>query len=442
MSEQSIGVGLIGCGTVGSGVVELLQEQAELYARRLGCRLELRRVLVRPQDVDYKTERVPRDVLVTDPEAFFATDNMPILVELGGGRGAISQFVRRALDMGKHVVTANKALLAAEGAELFALARQRGVSIGFEASCAGGIPLITALNFGLMANRIQALYGILNGTCNYILSQMTSKDAPYATALAEAQTRGFAEADPTLDVGGGDTAHKLAIIASLAFGCQVSDEAIPCTGIDTLDLADVRFGAELGYEMKLLGMAERIDDGNGSPGLSLSVQPCFIHREEPLAQVHGSFNAISIFGHAVGQTVYVGRGAGKEPTASAVVSDVLNIAAGWYPQAFGKLHIWPDQQKPPRLFDPRQVQARYYLRFNALDRPGVMGAIATALGDAGISLSGIIQHESCAGEFVPLVMTTHEARQGPLNDALAKLEQRDFIDGEPVVIRVVEMPPG
>ncbi len=441
MSLPSIGIGLIGCGTVGSGVVELLQDQRELYARRLGVELQLRRVLVRPQDVKYRTERVPAEALVTDPEAFFATEDMPILVELGGGRGAISEFVRRGLAMGKHVVTANKALLAAEGPELFALAREHNASIGFEASCAGGIPLITALNFGLMANRIQAMYGILNGTCNYILTQMTVHDAQYGDALAEAQTRGFAEADPTLDVGGGDTAHKLAIMASLAFGCQVSDEAIPCTGIDTLDLADVRFGSELGYEMKLLGLAERIEDGNGV-GLNLAVQPCFIHREEPLAQVSGSFNAISIFGHAVGQTMYVGRGAGKEPTASAVVSDIVNIAAGWYPTAFSRLKLWPDQQAPAKLFDPRQNQARFYLRFNALDRPGVMAAIATALGDAGVSLSGIIQHESRAGEFVPLVMTTHEAKQGALNDALDKIKQRDFIDGEPVVIRVIEMPPG
>ncbi len=441
MSLPSIGVGLIGCGTVGSGVVELLQDLRELYARRLGVELQLRRVLVRPQDVNYKTERVPAEALVTDPEAFFATEDMPVLVELGGGRGAISEFVRRGLAMGKHVVTANKALLAAEGPELFALAREHNASIGFEASCAGGIPLITALNFGLMANRIQAMYGILNGTCNYILTQMTAHGAQYGDALAEAQARGFAEADPTLDVGGGDTAHKLAIMASLAFGCQVSDKAIPCTGINTLDLSDVRFGAELGYEMKLLGLAERIEDDN-AVALNLAVQPCFIHREEPLAQVSGSFNAISIFGDAVGQTMYVGRGAGKEPTASAVVSDILNIAAGWYPKAFSQLKLWPDQQAPARLLDPRENQARFYLRFNALDRPGVMAAIATALGDAGVSLSGIIQHESRAGEFVPLVMTTHEAKQGSLEDALNQIKQRDFIEGEPVVIRVIEMPPG
>ncbi len=443
MSKESIGVGLIGCGTVGSGVVELLVKRAELYAARLGRLLELRGVLVRPQDVDYKTEHVPEGKLLTDPEQFFALEAMDILVELGGGRGVISQFVRRALAAGKHVVTANKALLAAEGPELFALARENNVSIGFEASCGGGIPIITALNCGIMANHVQALYGILNGTCNYILTEMTKKNKDYATALAEAQAEGYAEADPTLDVNGGDTAHKLAILASLAFGVKATDDQVRCVGIDTLDLDDVKFGAELGYEIKLLGIAERVDGPEAPhPKLALSVQPCFVHRQEQLAQVSGPFNALSVFGDFVGHTMYYGRGAGREPTASAVVSDVLNTASGWYGQAFSAMRIWPDQQPDAQLVNLSQVTSRWYLRFSAKDEPGVLARLCTILGEAGISIQGVIQHESDSGQFVPLVITTHEASQGALQGALANIEQLPIVAQTPVCIRIVDMPEG
>jgi homoserine dehydrogenase len=443
VANEAIGVGLIGCGTVGSGVVELLVKQADLYARRLGRPLELRGVLVRPQDVDYKTEHVPEGKLLTDAEAFFALPDMHILVELGGGRGVISQFVRRALSEGKHVVTANKALLAAEGPELFALARENNVSIGFEASCGGGIPIITALNCGIMANHVQALYGILNGTCNYILTEMTQKNKDYATALAEAQAEGFAEADPTLDVNGGDTAHKLAILASLAYGVKATDDQVRCVGIDTLDLDDVKFGSELGYEIKLLGIAERVDAPDAAhPKLALSVQPCFVHAYEQLAQVSGPFNALSVFGNFVGHTMYYGRGAGREPTASAVVSDVLNTASGWYGQAFGAMRIWPDQQQDVQLVDLSQVTSRWYLRFDVKDEPGVLAKLCTILGESGISIQGVIQHESKNTAFVPLVITTHEASQGALQVALATIEQLPTVDKKPVCIRIADMPDG
>ena len=437
MGQDATGVGLIGCGTVGSGVVKLLLEQADVYAGRLGRPVVLRRVLVRPQDVGYKTEMVPEDILTTDAEAFFATPDMPIMVELGGGRGVISQFVRRSLEMGKHVVTANKALLAAEGPELFALARQNGVSIGFEASCGGGIPCIAGLMFGLMANQINALYDILNGTCNYILTEMTRKNKDYATALSEAQEAGFAEADPTMDVSGGDTAQKLAILASLAFGASATGDQVRCEGIDNLQLDDIRFGAELDYDIKLLGIAER-----QAAGIDLHVEPCFLHVDTQLAQVHGPFNALSVYGDAVGHTLSYGRGAGMMPTASAVVSDVMNIANGWYPHAFSTLRIWPDLHQQIEMVDPDDLVSRFYLRFGALDRPGVFAKAGKILGELDISISAVLQHEQAAGQFVPLVITTHEARRGAVREAVSRIEQLDVIEGSAVCIRIVDLPKG
>lgn len=445
MNEKPVGIGMIGCGVVGSGVAELLLTESERLAGRLGRKLELKKILVRERDLRNRTDGIPEGILTSDVEAFFNTQDMPILVELGGGRGMISEFVRRALGMGKHVVTANKALLAAEGPELFALARKHGVSIGFEASCAGGIPLITAMNFGLMANRFSAFYAILNGTCNYILTKMGDEGQQYEAALKDAQNAGYAEADPTLDISGGDSAHKLALLASLGFGVQVTDDQICCTGIEKISLEDIRLAAEMGYRVKLLGIAERANGSAGDPSgrkLHLSVEPCLVHHEDLLAQVHGSFNAASVFGDTVGHTLYYGRGAGREPTASAVVSDMMNIAAGWYPQAFMQMRIWPDLQPPVELSDAKEVLARYYLRFHAMDRPGVLAAITSALGEANISVSGVIQHERSAGSFVPLVLTTHEARRGDLDQSLTRLSRTDMIDGDPIVIRIIEMPAG
>ncbi len=437
MAAKPVGVGLIGCGTVGSGVVKLLVEHGGHYRDDLGVDLQLRGVLCRAEDVGEQTAQVPDGMLVHDVEAFFATPEMDIIVELAGGTTFARDVVDRALAAGKHVVTANKALLAKFGPKLFGLARKNSVTIGFEASCGGGIPCITALCFGLMSNRIEGLYGILNGTCNYILTEMTQKGEDYATALDEAQEAGYAEADPTLDVSGGDTAHKVAILASLAFGVQATDDQVPCTGVDTLDLADIQFGAEMGYDIKLLGIAERQGDG-----VSVSVAPCFIHKEEQLAQVHGSFNALSVYGHAVGHTLYYGRGAGQMPTASAVVSDVINIANGWYARAYDQLSVWPDQQAPARFADAADMNGRFYLRFNAMDTPGVVAQITRVLGDVDISISAVSQHEINQGEFVPLVILTHDARQGAVNQAIGEIEKLDCIAGRPVVIRIVEFPEG
>lgn len=435
MAHASIGVGMIGCGTVGGGVAQLLREQADIYAHRLGAPLELRKVLVRDAMKARAAGLVPAALLTDEPRNFFGTHDMPIVVEVAGGRGPVSRLVAQCLEMGKHVVTANKLLLAEEGPEMFALARRRGASIAFDASCGGAIPIVTALQFGLMSNRIDALFGILNGTCNYILTQMTQHSKPYAAALAEAQAQGFAEADPALDVSGKDAAQKLAVLASLAFGVRARGEQVWCEGIDTLDLADIRFGAELGYEIKLLAIAQRAADGR----VSLRVHPSFIHADLPLAQVHGAFNAISVYGHAAGHVMLYGRGAGRLPTASAIVSDLINVASGWYPVAFSRLRLWCDYHQPVQLIDPGDLVSRFYVRVNAKDVPGVMAKITTIFGDAGISLSAVLQHEAAVGQFVPVVITTHQAREGAVRGALKKVEQLDVIQGTPVCIRVVDM---
>lgn len=432
---SSIGIGLIGCGTVGSGVVTLLHEMREAYTRRVGKPVDIRRILVR----DTAAQRgavVPANKLTDDVEAFFSDDSIQIVVEVAGGVDPVGGFVERALRAGKHVVTANKALLAARGAELFALARQQNVCIAFEASCGGGIPILSALKFGLGANQIETLYGILNGTCNYVLSQMAEQGATYNTALAEAQAKGFAESDPTMDVSGADAAQKLAIIASLAFGVSVDETQVACQGIDEIQVEDIEYGKELGYMIKLLAIADQQEDG-----LVLRVHPCFVHADEPLAQVRDAYNAISVFGHAVGQTMFYGLGAGQMPTASAVVSDILNVASGWYPTAFSSMTIWPDQHTPIECASFDEVVSRYYLRISVKDQPGVMAQVAQVLGEANISISAILQHESEEGDgFVPLVITTSEAREGAMRWAAEKIASLAVVAGRPVTLRIVDLP--
>lgn len=438
VAESAIVVGLIGCGTVGGGVAKLLRDQAAVYTQRVGRPIVLGRLLDKEKDRVIASGLVDAQIVTDDVDAFFDTPEMSIVIELAGGTGAASLFVKRALASGKHVVTANKALLAEQGPELFALARKNGVSIAFEASCGGGIPCVTALQFGLMANRIDALYGILNGTCNYILTEMTGKGKTYDTALADAQQLGYAEADPTLDVTGGDTAHKIAVLASLGFGVKLTCDQVPNRGIDELDLNDLRFGAELGYDIKLLAIAER---EAGQDAVSVGVEPCFIHKSELLAQVGGAFNALSVYGHAVGHTLYYGAGAGEMPTASAVVADVMNIAAGWYGAAFNGMKLTPDLQEPVVLADPDALVSRFYLRINGKDKPGVIAKATSALGDKGISLSAVLQHEAEDGSTaVPIVIVTHDAKRGDLLEAVKRIASMDVIEGEPVIIRIVDMP--
>ncbi|MEM9416261.1 MAG: homoserine dehydrogenase [Planctomycetota bacterium] len=436
MSDKPLGVGMIGLGTVGRGVAALLRDEAGLYAERCGRGLELRRVCVR--DVaKAKASGAVDALIVTDEVDGLLGDDIDVVVEVAGGVDPVGGFVERALKAGKHVVTANKALLAERGAELFALAREHGVCIAFEASCGGGIPCVTALTQGLMANQIDGLYGILNGTCNYILTEMTRGGKSYADALAEAQAAGFAEADPAADVSGADAAQKLAVLASLAFGVKLTGEQVPTTGIEQLSPGDIAAAAELGYDIKLLASAERWP---GERWVNAEVRPCFVKKNELLAQVRGAYNALSVHGHAVGHVLLYGQGAGQMPTASAVVADVIAVANGSAPAAFGQMRLTPDQAESAALVDPADTESAYYLRMETIDRPGVMAEVTRLLGDRGISLSAVLQHESRSGEVVSLVVTTHTARRGDVKDAAKAIAQLDAIQGEPVVIRVIELP--
>ncbi len=333
------------------------------------------------------------------------------------------------------MVTANKSLLAARGPELFALARQHNACIAFEASCGGGIPIINAMTQGLVGNRIDALVGIVNGTCNFILTRMTKNGLSYDDALKEAQAAGFAEADPTLDVTGRDAAQKLAILAGLAFNARFSESDIHVEGIDRLQPADIRFAAEIGYVIKLLAIAERNGDR-----LALRVHPTLVHNHDVLAEVSGSFNAISVYGHALGHALFYGRGAGQMPTASAVVADLVGIGLGTTPLAFKQVQIFPDTTAPAQILPFEQLQSRYYLRLMAKDEPGVLAQVTGILGEHGISLSAILQHEVTDGNFVPVVVTTHRSLEGKMQAALEAIDALPIIGGATVCLRIIDQP--
>src|SRR3954452_25378196 len=361
MSESTIGVCLLGCGVVGGGVVRILTEQQDLLLRRTGLRFDIRHAVVR--DVAEHVAREPGLPWTTDARAAIEDPRVGVVVELMGGTTPAGQFVEQALKLGKPVVTANKSLLAQHGPDLFALARKHNTCVAFEASCGGGIPIIDALSRGLVANRIDAMLGILNGTCNVILTRMTRNGWTFQEALAEAQKLGFAEADPTLDVSGRDTAQKLALLAGLAFNVRVSESDLFVEGIDQLKPTDITFARELGYVIKLLAIAEQTNCGK----LMLRVHPTLVHQSDVLAEVNSGFNAISLFGHALGHTLFYGRGAGAGPTASAVVADMVSVAVGTAPLLFKHLKIYPDSVPPADLLPFEQTKTRYYLRLTCND---------------------------------------------------------------------------
>ncbi len=433
-TDSTFGVAVVGCGTVGGSVAKILTRDREALLERVGRPIELRHIV----DVDFTHARrlgLDESLFRDGLEDALADDGVHVVVELIGGLKDAREVIEKSLRAGKYVVTANKALLANCGTELYALARNCGVAIAFEASCAGGIPIIRALCDGLLANRLDALYGITNGTCNFILTEMTNHGRSYAEALALAQQEALAEADPTLDVAGVDSAHKLAIMASLAFGQKIDFEAIPVFGIDTLELCDIAFGRTLGYVLKLLAIASRQEDG-----ISLRVRPAFISREHPLAWVSGPFNAVSVYGHATGHTMYYGRGAGGKPTASAVVADLISLAIGTWQRIFVQLGIWPDRAKPANQLPIDAVHSRYYLRILCEDRPGVLGQIATIFGSRDISISSLLQHEPTeeAPKDVPVVITTHKAMEGNVRQAIREIEALKAIKAPIVCIGIVE----
>ncbi|MEK6644287.1 MAG: homoserine dehydrogenase [Planctomycetota bacterium] len=430
-----IGVSLIGCGAVGSHVARMLLQQGDDLHQRTSCRFELRHILVR----DPKRRRdaaIPNNLFATDSAQLLNDTGTNVILELAGGTDEARRLILAALQAGKDVVTANKALLALHGRDVFSAARQVGRCVAFEASVCGGVPLIESIRRGLIGNQIDAVMGILNGTSNYILTRMLENNASYAHALAEAQAAGYAEADPTLDVSGGDAAHKLAILASLAMRSACEFNRIQVEGIEKIELSDLTAGEQLGYRCKLLAVARRFDDG-----LDLSVQPTFIPTSHPLASVSGPFNAVSVYGTPIGHTFFYGRGAGGAATASAVIADLVDVAIGNARRTFESLVVLPDQTAPAVYRAPGETCCPHYIRVGLRDQPGGIGNLATVLGSHGISIATIVQHEppqSISTVAVPVIVTTHPSKEGCMRDAVADIAKMDATLTPPICIPVLE----
>ena len=436
MADNKVRIGLVGFGTVGAGVADLLLNNTDSIKAKTSLDLELATVV----DLDTATTRpvtLPEGMLTDDINTVLNDDTIDIAVELIGGTTIAKDLQLKMIQSGKHVVTANKALLAKHGTELYAAAKQANRCIAFEASCAGGIPIVSAIRTGLAANRINAIYGILNGTCNYILTNMTQKGLDFKTALSQAQQKGYAEADPTLDINGHDSAHKLAILAGLAFGCEIKLEDVSIEGIESVSIDDIHYGLEMGYVLKLLAIGEK--DSHGK--ISLRVHPSFLHEDNPLARVDGPFNAISVFAHAVGHTMYYGRGAGMMPTASAVVADIIEVANGNSQRIFDGLTLTNRKQIEPLICDIDSTTSRFYVKLMAKDKPGVFATYGKILGKHEISISGALQHEGTGPDnTVPVVITTHPVSHKSMFDALTEFANFDIFSGKPVCIRIVDIP--
>ena len=424
-------IAIAGLGIVGADVARLLLERADAYAARAGRRLELVAVSARDQTKD-------RGVDLSSVRWFASAADMAVetaadvVVELiGGAEGVAKDTVAAALANGRHVVTANKALLARHGVALARAAESAGVSLNFEAAVAGGIPIIKALREGLAANEISRLYGILNGTCNFILTTMRETGRDFADVLAEAQALGYAEADPSFDVDGVDTAHKLAILTSLAFGTEVNVDAVHIEGIRHISALDIAYAEELGYRIKLLGIARQTEHG-----IEQRVHPCMVPKANPLAAVDGVFNAVVAEGDAVGRSVYQGRGAGGGPTASAVVADLLDIAAGRRVPTFG---VPAEALAPLPPWSMARHRGAYYIRLMVRDVPGVFADIASALRDAEVSMEAILQRGRAPGEVVPVVMTLHDTEEARAQQALSRIGAMAAMVEPPRVIRIEDL---
>ena len=436
MKAKTVKIGIVGYGTVGTGVAKILFENARDITGRTGLKFELARVV----DTDTTSPRqfeLPEGILTDELDVLLEDKSIDIALELVGGTTFAKDLQLKLLRSGKHVVTANKALLAEHGPELFREAMDAGCCIAFEASCCGGIPIVSALRTGLAANQVNGLYGIFNGTCNYILTNMTLHGSHFSDVLKEAQEKGFAEADPTLDINGMDTAHKLAILGGLAFNCKIGMKDIYVEGIENVDIADIRSALEMEYILKLLAIGEKDSDDR----VSLRVHPAFISKHTSLAQVEGPFNAASIFGNAVGNIMLYGRGAGMMATASAVVADVIDIALGNSQHVFENMAMAAEIKHSVTFKPIEELTSRFYIRIMAKDEPGVFAKYGHVLGENEINISGAIQHEWTGPDnTVPVVITTHPTQQKNITAALLELEQLDIVSGKPVCIRIVDIP--
>jgi homoserine dehydrogenase len=428
-----IGVGIIGFGTVGTGVAKVLLDNAALIRRRVGVPVEL----VRIADLDIMRDRgivLPSGLLTNDAKQVIHDPAVDVVIELIGGYDIAKRVILEAIAAGKQVVTANKALLALHGEEIFEAASRQGVDVGFEASVGGGIPVVRALMEGLAGNTIESIYGIINGTSNYILSRMTREGESFEAVLKDAQQAGYAEADPTFDVAGIDSAHKLAILVSLAYGTPVNFKEIYTEGITHITPTDIAYAKEFGCTIKLLGIA-KLADGE----VEARVHPTMVPSASPIAQVDGVYNAIQLVGDAVGDVVLYGRGAGSMPTGSAVVSDVIAIGRNLLKGAVGRVPVASfrqDQRRPLRMKPIEEISSLYYLRFMVVDRPGVLAQIAGELGRCGISISSMLQQGRREGQTVPVVIKTHMAKERDVQTALRDINRKAFVSEPATLIRV------
>ena len=431
---KEVKVGLIGFGTVGSGVVKILQKNSKLIEKRMGAKIVLKRIA----DIDVKTDRGVKlrpGILTTKADDVIKDPEIDIVMELIGGIEPAKTFILKAIQNGKHIITANKALLALHGDEIFRAAQHSGVDVNFEASVGGGIPLIRSIKEGLVANRIHSIFGILNGTSNYILSKMTDEGRSFKEVLKEAQEKGYAEADPTYDIEGIDAAHKLAILIRLAFGTSIQFKEIFIGGISEITPLDIQFGREFGYRIKLLAIT-KTDQGK----IEARVHPTLIPEGHLLSTVEGVFNAIFIKGDAIGPTLFYGQGAGQMPTGSAVVSDLVELGRNLLVRTQGRrvplLSYQESAIEKIPLKKMGDVVMRFYMRFSALDRPGVLSRISGILGKNEISISAVIQKGRKINGAVPIVMMTHEAKEENLHRALREIDRLNVILGKTIFIRV------
>jgi homoserine dehydrogenase len=423
LDVAKIRIGMIGCGVVGQGVMRLLHENATAIEGRLGGSIEVRRIVVRAVTKS-RGPHVAKTLVSTDADALLRDPEIDVVVEVAGGVDQAGAYVQRALEAKKSVVTGNKALIADRGTALLALSQERGVDLYFEAAVAGGIPVIRILREALVSDRIVALRGIINGTSNYILTQMQEHGLSFEYALKQAQQAGYAEPDPTLDVSGGDVAHKLTILATLAFGARVDLSSVAMEGIERVQALDIAFARQFGYVIKLLAVARQSEDGI----LDARVHPTLIPSTDPLAHINGALNAVHIEGAALGPCLLSGYGAGALPTAVSVVSDIIDVGRNIFTNSTGRVPISAfSAQRTARVRDSADYRGRWYLRFSVLDQSGVLGKLATALGEHEVSIERMIQEGHQKDEPVSVVLLTHPAREGNLRAALAQIEKQKLL---------------
>jgi len=436
---EQVNLGIIGSGTVGGGVYQAIQRNGALMASRLWVQLRVAKVAVRDLK-KVRAVKIPPALLTTDWQSLVNDPAVNLVGEFMGGTTTARTVVLHAFKQGKSVVTANKALLSAHGEELFAAAQRYGTNLYYEASVAGGIPIIKVLREGLIGNRITRLYGIVNGTCNYILSRMKLEGADFAEVLADAQRLGYAEAEPSLDIDGFDAAHKTGILASLAHGFWVNPNQIHVEGIRTITQADIRFAGQLGYTIKLLGIVKKLESTSGGrakcSAVQVSVYPALVPGAHVLGSVNGVFNAILARGDVVGDTLYYGRGAGQDATASAVLSDLADAALDMKCGIKNRIAPFVPHERDGAVMPIGEVVCRYYVRLSVIDKPGTLAKITAILGASKIGISSVIQPEGHEGESVPLILMTHDATNANMSKALAKIGRLAAVKAPPVMIRV------